>query len=256
MNKNKLFFLIIPILVLIVILIYKKSRAKLIVVHPSKRNITEAVYGLGTISAAKIFHLKIGVMSMIKKIHVEEGQSIKEGAELVEFDSISPIRSPIDGLVTYIAYKVNEVAFPQMNILTVMDIKEKYITLSLEEQAIIKIKIGQQVRIVLEAIKNKTYRGEVKAVYPGENQFIVKIISKELPEEVLPGMTADIAIETDYKKDTIVIPIQSVKEKKIRLKRNGKFEEIAVKTGIRMDSFIEIVDPILNESDEIEYEEL
>jgi hypothetical protein len=142
-----------------------------------------------------------------------------------------------------------------MNILTVMDIKEKYITLSLEEQAIIKIKIGQQVRIVLEAIKNKSYRGEVKAVYPGENQFIVKIISKELPEEVLPGMTADIAIETDYKKDTIVIPIQSVIEKKIRLKRNGKFQEIAVKTGMKMDSFIEIIDPILTESDEIEYKE-
>jgi multidrug resistance efflux pump len=256
MKKNKLFFLIIPILVLIVTLIIKNSSTNLIVVHPSKRNITEAVYGLGTISAAKIFHLKIGVMSMIKKIHVEEGQSIKEGAELVEFDSIPPIRSPIDGLVTYIAYKVNEIAFPQMNILTVMDIKEKYITLSLEEQAIIKIKIGQKVRIVLEAIKNKTYRGEVKAVYPGENQFIVKIISKELPEEVLPGMTADIAIETDYKKDTIVVPTQSVKEKKISLKRNGKFTEIAVKTGMKMDSFIEIIDPILNESDEIEYEDL
>jgi uncharacterized LabA/DUF88 family protein len=61
-------------------------------------------------------------MSMIKKIHVEEGQSIKEGAELVEFDSIPPIRSPIEGLVTYIAYKVNEIAFPQMNILIVIEI--------------------------------------------------------------------------------------------------------------------------------------
>ncbi len=256
MNKNKLFFLLIPILILFSTTIYKFKKTKIVIVHPGKRNITEAVYGLGTISPAKVFHLKIGVMAMIKKIDVEEGQSIVEGTSLVEFDSIPAIKSPIAGLVTSIAYKVNEVAFPQMNILTVMDIKEKYITLSLEEQAIVKIKIGQAVRIVLEAIKDKSFKGEVKAVYPGENQFIVKIISKELPEEVLPGMTADISIETDYKKDTTVIPIQSIVNKKIRLKRDGKISEVTVKTGIKIDNFIEIIDPILRETDEIEYEEL
>ena len=57
MNKNKLFFLIIPILILIFTLIIKNSSTNLIVVHPSKRNITEAVYGLRTINTAKIFHL-------------------------------------------------------------------------------------------------------------------------------------------------------------------------------------------------------
>jgi len=69
-------------------------------------------------------------------------------------------------------------------------------------------------------------------------------------------MTADISIETDYKKDTIVVPIQSIVNKKIRLKRDGKISEVNVKTGIKLDNFIEIIDPILRETDEIEYEEL
>ena len=251
MRKN--IYLIILILIIIPLLIYvfRNKNPDLKFVHPEKKEIISSIYGLGYISAARIYHLKLGVMSMIKNIHVEEGQEIKTGDSLVDFDSIPPIKSPISGVVTLISYKVNEVVFPQMNVLTVMDLGEKYITLSLEEQSVIKIKKGQSARIVLEAIRDKVFKGEVTAIYPGDNQFIVKIISNELPAEVLPGMTADVAIEIESLKDAIVVPISALNDNKIRLKKNGKIEEVDVKIGSTTEKYAVILDPILNESDEI-----
>lgn len=245
MIKSNKFYLI------LIILIELSCKFSSTIHHPIKKDITESIYGLGTVNSSKIFHLKIGVMSMIKKIYIEEGQSITEGSKLIEFDSIPPIKTPISGIVTSILYKANEIAFPQMNILTIMDLTDKYISLSLEEESVIRIKKGQKVRISLESMKDLIFMGEVSAVYPGENQFIVKVTSEELPEEVLPGMTADVAIEISQKKNAVLIPSVCIKNNIITLLRNGKKENITVKKGSSLDDLVEILEPILMETDEV-----
>ena len=251
MKQKKYLMLLIPLLILTAFLLFRGNGSEKAFVKPKKSDVIEAVYGLGTVSAAKIFHLKIGVMSQIKKIFVEEGQEIKSGQPLVSFDSIPAIPSPISGIVTVITYKENEIAFPQMNILTVMDVSEKYITLSLEEQSVIKVRKGQKARIALEALKDRTFLGEVKSVYPGDNQFYIRISSKELPTEVLPGMTADIAIETGAKSNVFQVPEKSVKSGKMTVRKDGKTSEVKVKTGLKTDGWIEITEPVLSGEEEI-----
>lgn len=251
MIRKKLLLFAIPLIIGFAYFSYKYAFINKTVIHPEISEITEAVYGLGTISAAKVFHLKIGVMSMINKIHVEEGQSVKKGDPLVNFDTLPEIKSPISGTVTSITYKVNEIAFPQTNVLTVIDMSEKYIILSMEEQSVIKVRQGQKARIVLEAIKDKSFIGEVKSIYPTDNQFFVKITSKDIPLEALPGMTADIAIEIYTKHNATTLPLRAIKENKIKLKRNNNFIETKIKPGLKTNEKIEILEPALTLEDEI-----
>ena len=64
-------------------------------------------------------------------------------------------------------------------------------------------------------------------------------------------MTADVAIEIETLKDAIVVPISALNDNKIRLKKNGKIEEVDVKIGSTAEKYAVILDPIINESDEI-----
>ena len=218
-----------------------------------KTDMVRTVYGLGTVQAEKSYQLRIGIAANIVRLFVREGDQVSKGARLVEFDQVPVMLAPFAGTVTAIVFKEGEAVFPGNSILTVTDLSRKYITASLDEKAAVLIKKKQKTRIAFDGLPGKTYTGSVSSVYPSGGQFIVKVESAEMPAEILPGMSADLAIETGTKTGVFVAPIRAVREGKVTLFRNGKKITVPVQLGLTQGDSVEIISGELAEGDLLRY---
>jgi len=243
-------------LLLIAFFAIRRIRAvpKTIELPLKKTSIVRTVYGLGTVQAEREYQLKIGIAANVSKLYVREGDHVRRGDKLVEFDQVPVMRSPISGVVSAVSFEEGEAVFPQNRVLKVIDLTKRYITVSLDEKAAVLVKQNQPVRIAFEGLPGQTFAGIVTSVYPSEGQFLVKVNSKELPPEILPGMSADLAIEAGVKEGVFVAPIRAVQERKVTILRNGKRLRIPVQLGLTQGENVEIVSTDLAEGDVLRYQ--
>jgi membrane fusion protein, macrolide-specific efflux system len=220
-------------------------------IRPMKGSVIEAVYGLGTVNSQRTYELKIGVTSSIRKIYVKEGESLEKGSKLIEFDSFPTFTAPFKGTITSIPFEIGEIVYPQVTILKMEDLSNVYIVVSLEQQGALRVKKGQIAAISFESLRGNRFEGRVEAIFPNNGQFIVHIIVDDLPDEILPGMTADVSIETGRKNDVLLIPVQTVKSGKIIRIRNGKKEKISIKLGVLNGEWAEVTDGDITLDDSI-----
>ena len=221
------------------------------IVNAKTGPVIEAVYGRGTVVPTRSYQIKIGVISNIRKLFVKEGDFVKSGDPLIELEQIALFRAPFNGTVTAIPFKIGETVFPQIPILTFMDLKDRYITVSLEQQGALRVKKGQVARIIFESLRGQKFSGNVRAIFPTENQFTVHIDAKDLPLEILPGMTADVAIEIDRRENALLVPISAVNSGKIVIIRDGKKIKTDVKIGVVDGEFGEVISGDIKATDSI-----
>jgi macrolide-specific efflux system membrane fusion protein len=220
-------------------------------IHPTKGEIVEAVYGLGTVESEKTFHAKAAIVTSVTEFYVSEGLDVVKGQKLFKNDQDAITYAPFDGRVTDIEVSIRENLFPQTQILTVIDLNKVYLSVSLEQQATMKIKPGLSAEVSFEFFRNKKLHGRISTIYPSKDQFIAKVELKEWPSGVLPGMTADVAFEIARKQNAILVPVNAISNGNILLKRNGKKLKLPVEVGLIDLEKAEIVTPSLNVEDEI-----
>lgn len=222
----------------------------------------------------------------IKLINLQIEDAENNLANLKEQKSDMNIKSPIDGVITSINVNNGDNIQSGKTVMTIVDPKSLKIKASIDELDIAKINIGQKVKIKINALDDKIFEGKVEEISDiGTTQNNVTnydvIISIINPEGIKIGMTASIEIEAQSKKDALVIPIEALTEindKKYALvsnqstdtrniqqenteqqRRNTRaqfggiqsdFKLLEVKTGLRNDSFVEILEG-LNEGDRV-----
>ncbi len=221
------------------------------VIHPKRGEIVEAVYGLGTVESEDVYQAKAGVLSSIKEFYVKEGQDVLKDQKLFLVDQGVAIRAPFAGRVTSIPVHIQETIFPQSLILNLVNLEKLYLSVSLEQQAAMKIKKGIKAEISFEFFRNKKIIGTLDTFYPKNSDFIAKVKIDDLPQGVLPGMTADVAFEIDRKKDALLVPTRAIVNGFLTYKHEGKKERVKVKIGLMDMEMAEILEPSLSVEDEI-----
>ena len=161
------------------------------------------------------------------------------------------IRSPIAGTITTLNSEVGEnVIVGTMNnfgtvIMVVSDLSEIEVKADIDETDIARLKLGQDVKISLDAFSDTTFKGKVTEIGNAAKSaggltdqvinFEVSILITDTIPGIKPGMNATVDITTDVREDAIKVPIQAVvmrnpaKEKKNKL--TGKAD-----TGKKADS--------------------
>lgn len=219
-------------------------------VHPSEGEITEAIYGLGKVKSNQRFEVKIGILSPIRKVFVNEGDSVKKNQKLIEFDSNVVIYSPIAGTVTLVAAYEGETALPQVPVIRVEDLHDRYIELSLEQEAILRIKKDQTALVSFESLRNKLLKGKITTIFPKENEFIAEVTVADLDDNILPGMTADVSVEVGKIKG-LLIPAKAVRNSFVSVARGRRIEKVKVEVGLSDSLSVEIKGDTLKPEDEI-----
>ncbi len=219
-------------------------------IRPKRGDVVESIYGLGTVTASKVYHVRTGLSLSIKKLFVNEGDLVKSGDALVQLDE-NIMRSPISGTVTTVSYKDGELVAPQSPIVSIANLESIFLEVSLEQQSILRVKKGQSVSVSFESLRSEKYEGDVSSVYPRNNQFIVRIDLHKWPAGVLPGMTADVAILVGKKTNALLIPIRSLVGGQATRIRGGKKERVPVKLGVIDGEWGEVISENILETDEL-----
>lgn len=212
-------------------LLLNNTRFKKTYQKPKIGNVIESIYGLGTITSNQIFNLRTSLPVVLENLYVDEGKFVKTGDLLARFDQVIR-KSPIDGTVTAVYSKLNELINPQSVVLTVMNLEKLFVEVSLEQQSVLRVKKGQKVLVSFENLRNEKYDGNVQSVYPRDNQFIVRITMETWPKGILPGMTADVAILIAEKTNALLIPLKSIVAGEVTRVRNDHKARVKVKLGL------------------------
>lgn len=249
LKKNKTILGIIIILIFLGIGYRTFLLSRMNTISPKLGSIVESVYGLGTIHSEKTYSLKIGITSSIRNIYVKEGQFVTKGQKLLELDSIPIFKAPFSGTIISIPFEPGETVFPQVPLLKMEDLSEIFLKVSFEQQGALRVRKGQSARILFEAIRGSSFEGTVRTIFPDEGQFMVYIDVIGLPSQILPGMTADVAIITGEKEKVLLVPINAIHMGQVIRIREGKKLKVPVKLGAVNGEWAEIIEGDINLND-------
>lgn len=175
--------------------------------------------------------------------------------------------APIPGIVSNLSIavgntvSVNSPLAPSAPVLFIKSNSPTEILITVGENDINKIKVGQNSNIKLDAIENKVYKGVVQrfdergTVVQGVPKYNLYILVLDPDENIKSGMTADVDIVTSELTNVLVVPNAAVKPyqkgRAVRiLDKNGKIQYLPIKIGVRGKEYTQIIEG-LNEGQEI-----
>ncbi len=175
------------------------------------------------------------------------------------------LKAPIEGVITKKAYEIGEQAASNMAIYSMMVSDNYEVEVQIPESDIIKLKIGQEVMVTLDAYSDDIkFTGRIMFIEPAETiiqdvvYYKVKIELDKNEYEVKSGMTANVDIKTAERKNVLMVPqkaIVSNGEKKVKKIVNGNIEEVVVATGLKgEDGMVEILSGLKEGDDVVIYE--
>jgi membrane fusion protein, macrolide-specific efflux system len=244
------------VFIIIVLVVRAKIRFnnEFIFSEPLKQGtIKEAVYGIGTVTASQSFQLKSGVTTTIRRLYVKEGDIVKKGAPLVDLEGTSLFTAPFDGTITSVPFKERETVFAQSIVIILTNLKDRYILVSLEQQGALRVKSRQKAVINLDTIREHSFEGDVQSIYSNGIDFYVRIATSQLPDYILPGMTADIAIVIKEKDNVVLIPVAAIGKDGVLVQHDGKGipKKVQVKIGLVDGAVAEVLEGDIKEGDRI-----
>lgn len=234
----RILYTALPIVVLVLILQFKnKPKSEDFAISGP---ISEKAYGLGTVHSLDTFRFRVGVPTKVTKVFVLEGDEVFPGQSLLQLEGLATVRSPIHGIVSDIGYHEGEVAFQTVQAVEVLGVGAKYLVVALDEQILLSVKKGQTALIRFEGKPNEVVSGKVQGTFSHSGQFFARIEALRFPDGVLPGMTADVAIEVGKREGAVLLPRKYEKKHKIIIFRNGKSSSVSFTPGLRSEQFIEV----------------
>lgn len=183
-------------------------------------------------------------------------------AELQQKLNDAVLEAPIDGIISKVNVKIGEtVTVGGDTVVSLIGASKFQIDVDIPEADIGKVRLGNPVKISLDAFPEEAWPGQVAEMEPAETliegvvYYGVTVIFDKIDERVKSGMSADVTIETDRKENVISVPYRAIvyKEgkKMVRILEGKEMREVEVETGLKgSEGEIEIVSGI-NEGDKV-----
>ena len=121
----------------------------------------------------------------------------------------SVLRSPVTGVITARNYDVGDMYAMAAPLFTVEQIVPVKLLVGVSESDYTKVKKGDKVEIVADALPGKVFEGKVRKIYPTidpvTRTFTVEVVVNNYKRELRPGMFARVTV-TFGSNDSVVIP--------------------------------------------------
>lgn len=158
--------------------------------------------------------------------------------------NVGKLKSFIDGVVYDIYKKQGDVINPSQPI-ALVGAGDMIARLSVDEDDLDKVFVGQQVLITMDAYDDKVFNARISKIYPILNKVEQAFKVDARFDEVLPvgvyGLNLEANIVLVEDKEVMVVPRSAViKGDSVWVEKDGEEIKIPVKTGIADDEWIEI----------------
>lgn len=250
-------------------------------IRVERGTIVSSVSTTGVVEPRNRLKIKPSIAGRIEEIRVEEGQMVQRGQVLALLSSMeraalldaaklqgdrehsywqnvyraSTVIAPIDGQVIVRGIEPGQTVTTGDSLFVLSDrlIVKAYV----DETDIGNVRIGQKTVIGLDAYPEIRVNGVIEHIHyeshlqNNVNIYYVDVIPETIPEVFRSGMSANIDIIVSEKKDVLLLPSGAVNTNNGRsmvwlknVEPEGGMIPRTVRTGIRDDSNIEIIDGI------------
>lgn len=164
--------------------------------------------------------------------------------------------APFDGVVLDVTTEVGEWISPSPPgvpippVLDLIDPRALYVSAPIDEADVARIRVGLPVRLTLDAFRGRSFAGKLSYVSSfvetrqEQNRTLrVEAVFEEtqLPENLLPGLSADIEVILDARENVLRIPTYALLENnRVLVVVGGRLVERKVTVGLHNWSFTEI----------------
>lgn len=168
------------------------------------------------------------------------------------------VKAPFDGIVAKTMREVGEAVTIGMPLLQLVNPSEIYIEAPFDEANASQIKVGQKVRINIDAYRGTDFYGTVDFISPVvslnpdlSRTLNVQVKIEQDKEKFITGMSADVIILVDEKENVIYAPTESlIRSEFAYVVENGRAVRRDVKTGVGNWNTVEIEEG-LKEGDQL-----
>ena len=154
------------------------------------------------------------------------------------------IKSSVNGKVYDILKERGELVSPQTPLAVIGKADTFLLELSVDENDIIKISLGQKVLVTMDSYKGQVLEAVVDKIYPIMNErsrtFMVEAHFINPPKKLFPNLSAEANIIIQIKKNIITIPNNYIIDGKYVLVDNNQKREI--KTGLKDYQKVEVIE--------------
>ncbi len=202
-----------------------------------------------------------------KAFSVAQQQRVQAQATLVDSTTqlgYSQIVAPISGIVSAVTTQEGETvaaSFAAPTFVTLLDLTRLEVWAYVDETDIGRIRVGQKARFSVDTYGDREFNGLVTAIHPKaeirDNVVDYVVVLRFTPprEFILrPEMTTTVKVDLERRSNVLTLPIRAVHRDGSRAfvlcRSADKTERLWVSTGIRDDSYLEIVEG-LHEGDEV-----
>jgi HlyD family secretion protein len=186
----------------------------------------DAALGALNSSRAQVNSAKAALLGLAADLQVAQANLEAVGAQILQREAAvrqievdlrnSEIRSPVNGVVVQRNVELGATVAASLQAPTLFliadDLAHMEIAANIDETDVGRIKPGQRVNFTVNAFPGRTFEGSVKMVRLGSQNvqnvvIYTTIISIENPRrELLPGMTANLRVETERRDNVVRIP--------------------------------------------------
>ncbi|HEU0137337.1 MAG TPA: efflux RND transporter periplasmic adaptor subunit [Flavobacterium sp.] len=164
------------------------------------------------------------------------------------------VTAPFSGVIDEIITDRGQVVNPQQGLMRIVNLSNMYITTSVPEAYIGKVKVGTPVQIELTSL-GKSYTGKVRQVAsninPANRSFTVEVSVPNTENLLRPNQVAKLKIADYTNANSIVVPANVIQEdaadnKYVYIVENvtgnaGTAKKVVVKTGQTASNYTEIL---------------
>lgn len=241
----------------------------------SRGDLKLTVESTATVSPQNRLEIKSPVAGRIEEILVKEGDKLKRGdilawassteraaiidsvrskgaEELKRWENLykpTPVIAPINGTLilrsmeTGQSFTSTDVIFTMADRLTVKT--------QVDETDIAQVKNGQSAVITLDAYPNNPVKGKVvhvaydATITNNVTTYLVDVLPDEVPDFMRSGMTANVSIVVENKKDVLLVPLSAVTDtdegKFVDVQQGEKISKVSVELGLDNGRIAELV---------------
>jgi membrane fusion protein (multidrug efflux system) len=176
--------------------------------------VAEAALRLAEAKLAKM-EIRAPFSGVIGLRSVSVGDYVKEGADMVNLESIDPLK---------VDFRVPEVYLAD-------------------------VAVGQSLTVTLDALPGRSFEGKVLALNPlldsAGRSIVIRAQVRNGDTQLRPGMFARVALITRTARNALVVPEQAIvpqgEDQYVFRVADGKAERVKVEVGLRRDGKVEVV---------------
>jgi multidrug efflux pump subunit AcrA (membrane-fusion protein) len=237
---------------------YNRDLVSVKVATVTQGPIEQVVTASGMVDAPD-YDLSPKMQAKIMKIYVTEGQLVRGGQTVAEFDDTTRLVTPYGGIVAKINYDEGETAVPGQPAISVVNYARSWVDAQIDEIDIANVKMGDKVKITSDVYPDKVFDGEIYWIAPlaelrkvggrvkmDEESYVFpcKIRFLGTHDELKMNMSVNVDIATKKNDHAVIVPREALVSKDDSsvvyvVGRFNRVKESKITIGIRSFSSVE-----------------